>query len=84
MTNLMPATPTRVEQWIIQAIKEGPCKRSELLQRVGVMAKEEGFSVTQNALKIALANLARLGDAVQVQWGWWGLPGWNKRVRAGS
>lgn len=77
MTNLMPATPSHIETWIIRALTNIPLKRSELLEHLGYIAQKEGFTISSDTLKVAIAHLQRKGNIVHVQHGWWALPGWN-------
>ena len=70
---LIPAVPTIMVPWILEALRAGPCKRSELLRGVDRLAHLEGFRVELVALKKALKLLELDGRVGKVQYGWWDL-----------
>jgi predicted nucleotide-binding protein len=73
-TRLIPAVPTIMVPWILRALRDGPCKRSELLRGVDRLARLEGFRADNLAtLKKALKPLELDGQVVKVQYGWWAL-----------
>jgi predicted nucleotide-binding protein len=73
-TRLIPAVPTTTVPWILQALKDGPRKRSELLRHVDRLARLEGFRADNLAtLKKALNSLERARRVVKLQYGWWDL-----------
>jgi hypothetical protein len=73
-TRLIHAVPTTMVRWILQALRDGPRKRSELLRHVDKLARLEGFRADNLAtLKKALGSLERDGRVVKHQYGWWAL-----------
>lgn len=73
-TRLIRAVPTTMVRWILQALRDGPRKRSELLRHVDKLARLEGFRADNLAtLKKALGSLERDGRVVKHQYGWWAL-----------
>jgi hypothetical protein len=60
--------------WILQALRDEPRKRSELLRHVDRLARLEGFRADNiNTLKKALKSLERDRRVVNLQYGWWDL-----------
>jgi predicted nucleotide-binding protein len=73
-TRLIRAVPTTMEPWILQALRDGPRKRSELLRHVDWLARLQGFRADNlNSLKKALKSLERDRRVVRLQIGWWDL-----------
>jgi predicted nucleotide-binding protein len=73
-TRLIPAVPTTIVPWILEALRDGPRKRSELLRHVDRLARLEGFRADNlNTLKKALNSLERGLRVVKLQYGWWDL-----------
>jgi predicted nucleotide-binding protein len=73
-TRLIPAAPTNMVPWILRALRDGACERSELLRDVDRLARLEGFRAANPAtLKKALGSLKRDGRVVNVRKGWWDL-----------
>jgi hypothetical protein len=68
---LIPAAPTTIVPWILQALRDGPRKRSELLGLVDRLARLEGYRVdTLSSLKKALGYVESNGRVVTPQYGW--------------
>lgn len=74
-TNLIPAGPLMARQWILEAMKDGPHKRSEIFADATKIANKNGCSI-ENAeiLKKAIESLERDHSIVKVQFGWYDLP----------
>jgi predicted nucleotide-binding protein len=73
-THLIPAAPTNMVPWILEALSDGPCERSELLRHVDTLARLEGFRADDvTTLKKALGSLKRDGRVVNVRKAWWRL-----------
>jgi predicted nucleotide-binding protein len=73
-TRLIRAVPTTMEPWILQALRDEPRKRSELLRHVDRLARLQGFRADNlNSLKKALNSLERDRRVVKLQYGWWDL-----------
>src|SRR5262245_36160624 len=82
-TSLIPAAPQNMVPWIIQALREGACERSELLRKVDRLARSKGFRADNIAtLKKALSSLSREGRVVNRRKGWWGLTTANSASEA--
>jgi hypothetical protein len=70
-TRLIPATPTTIVPWILQVLRDGPRKRSELLRLVDSLARLEGYRVDNlSSLKKALGYVESDGRVVKRQYGW--------------
>ena len=64
-TRLIPAVPTTIVPWILQALRDGPRKRSELLRLVDELGQLEGYRVDNlSSLKKALGYLESDGRVV--------------------
>jgi len=73
-TRLIPAVPTTIVPWILQALRDGPRKRSELLRLVDELGQLEGYRVDNlSSLKKALGYVESDGSVVKQQYGWWAL-----------
>ena len=73
-TRLIPAVPTTIVPWILQALRDGPRKRSELLRLVDELGQLEGYRVDNlSSLKKALSYVESDGSVVKQQYGWWAL-----------
>jgi len=85
-TRLIHAAPTNMVPWTLEALRDGPCERSELLRHVDTLARLEGFRANDVAtLKKALGSLNRDGRVVNVRKAWWrlattGPPGAKRRA----
>jgi predicted nucleotide-binding protein len=60
--------------WILEALRNAPRKRSELLRDVDKLARLEGFRADSlSTLKKALRSLESDNRVVKIQYGWWAL-----------
>jgi hypothetical protein len=72
--DLVPAAPTNVAPWVMEALKAGACERSQLLIAVDAIARSHGYYANDlNALKRALDNLRKEGRIRSIRKGWWDL-----------
>lgn len=84
MHQIMPAAPTTMEPWILQALTNGPMPRAKVLETIKPLASGHGFHCTIAALKKAGSRLKLGGKIYSPRIGWWALSTTNASATANT